>query len=555
MAEKILQSLHARPPRHASPRLPPAPGDRDPRARRARPGDRRGRARARSPAVLDMADPGRRRRSRCCSCLGILSGFGVRLGRVAPVLLVLGGFAVWNGYFILFEGLRRGQTPGKRIAGIRVVMDTGHAVTLGAAAARNLLRVADFLPPPYLIGLLLVAFHPRGKRLGDLVAGTIVSRDRPQEAPALERPRYAGEDGPPSIPELDDEDVPPAGAVRRAAGRAGPGRADPAGRGARGSAGRAPGVAGPERRGPPARAARRRAGPPAGRPVRAGRGRRRHPVRRAEAPPLGRVRAAGRACGRARASTASRPTSSPTSPPAIARSPPTWPGRAPTARIRPPCARLERLAAAGHNALYRDEREHLAPDLDRARARMPGGRGRGARGTCSSRSSPSSCRPRPASRCCASGRRSPPSCLPDVMLRRAEAGASRKAAGRGYVDVAPEDRALMASGIITNNVRVAIACFAGRHLPRRRLPGAAGLQRAGDRRLRGPLRQRRAARLPAHVHPGPRSARAVRHLGGGRGGLPAGALGRGAGTAEPVGRAGAERAAGGPDGRARRRCC
>ena len=74
----------------------------------------------------------------------------------------------WNGYFILFEGLGRGQTPGKRIVGIRVVMDTGHAVTMGAAAARNLLRVADFLPPPYLIGLLLVAFHPRGKRLGDL---------------------------------------------------------------------------------------------------------------------------------------------------------------------------------------------------------------------------------------------------------------------------------------------------------------------------------------------------------------------------------------------------
>jgi uncharacterized membrane protein SpoIIM required for sporulation len=51
--------------------------------------------------------------------------------------------------------------------------------------------------------------------------------------------------------------------------------------------------------------------------------------------------------------------------------------------------------------------------------------------------------------------------LPDVMLRRAEAGRARKAAGHGYVEVAPEDRALMASGIITNNVRVAIACFAG----------------------------------------------------------------------------------------------
>ena len=85
-------------------------------------------------------------------CLGILAGFGFTIGRVAPVLLVLGGFAAWNGYFILFEGLRRGQTPGKRVAGIRVVMDTGHPVSFGAAAARNLLRVADFLPPPYLTG-------------------------------------------------------------------------------------------------------------------------------------------------------------------------------------------------------------------------------------------------------------------------------------------------------------------------------------------------------------------------------------------------------------------
>jgi uncharacterized membrane protein SpoIIM required for sporulation len=51
--------------------------------------------------------------------------------------------------------------------------------------------------------------------------------------------------------------------------------------------------------------------------------------------------------------------------------------------------------------------------------------------------------------------------LPEVMLQRAEAGQSRKAAGQGYVDVAAEDRPLIASGIITNNVRVAVACFAG----------------------------------------------------------------------------------------------
>ena len=51
--------------------------------------------------------------------------------------------------------------------------------------------------------------------------------------------------------------------------------------------------------------------------------------------------------------------------------------------------------------------------------------------------------------------------LPEVLLERAEAGADRVAAGRRYVDIALQDRPLMASGIITNNVRVAIACFAG----------------------------------------------------------------------------------------------
>ena len=67
--------------------------------------------------------------------------------------------------------------------------------------------------------------------------------------------------------------------------------------------------------------------------------------------------------------------------------------------------------------------------------------------------------------------------LPEVMIERADAGAERMAEGRRYVDVAVEDRPLMASGIITNNVRVAIACFAGRDLPRHRLAGAAGIQR------------------------------------------------------------------------------
>src|SRR5688500_16667063 len=136
---------------------------------------------------------------------GVVAGFGVTFGSLGSALLLLLGFAVWNGYFILFEGLRQGQTPGKRIVGIRVVGDTGNAVGFGAAAVRNLLRIADFLPPPYLIGTLLVALHPRGKRLGDIVAGTVVARDRPTEAMArggARRPDAAPPGAVDLIPEL-----------------------------------------------------------------------------------------------------------------------------------------------------------------------------------------------------------------------------------------------------------------------------------------------------------------------------------------------------------------
>lgn len=107
------------------------------------------------------------------------------LGRLFYVVAI---FVLFWGYFTFFEAFRRGQTPGKRRAGIRVIRDTGHAITFGDAAARNLLRIADALPPPYLIGILFVAIHPRAKRLGDLVAGTVVVRDHPVEIPTPAAP-------------------------------------------------------------------------------------------------------------------------------------------------------------------------------------------------------------------------------------------------------------------------------------------------------------------------------------------------------------------------------
>jgi uncharacterized membrane protein SpoIIM required for sporulation/uncharacterized RDD family membrane protein YckC len=390
--------------------------------------------------------------------LTILAGYGVTVGRVGSVVLVLGAFVVWNGYFILFEGLRRGQTPGKRITGIRVVMDTGHAVSFGAAAARNLLRIADALPPPYLIGLLLVAFHPRGKRLGDLVAGTIVARDRPHEARSPVAV-VAGSDDTPSIPELNDEDfrVLSQFAARQA-------QLEPAARArlARGLAARLsdyPSVPGESDLAHllalhAAELARRQGGLAAR--GAAGAGTRFAAQKGARWDQFERL--AERAARDGLDSFASHEL------PDFAaryREVAADLARARTYRADPAVlARLERLAAAGHNALYRDERETwgrlwtaLARECPAAviEARryvlvafltfiVPAAAGFMV------------LHERPALAA---------ELIPEVMLRRAEAGRARKAAGQGYVTVAPEDRALMASGIITNNVRVAVACFAG----------------------------------------------------------------------------------------------
>lgn len=112
-------------------------------------------------------------------------------GRWAEAATILLASAVTFGYFAAFEAWWRGQTPGKRLVGIRVVRTTGHPVGIATATIRNLLRLADFLPPPYLGGMALILFHPRSQRLGDLAAGTLVVRDRPIDAPAAPRPAAA----------------------------------------------------------------------------------------------------------------------------------------------------------------------------------------------------------------------------------------------------------------------------------------------------------------------------------------------------------------------------
>jgi len=130
-------------------------------------------------------------------------GLETALGRWASALLyLLLSFALFA-YYILFEGLNHGRTPGKILLGIRVVMDTGRPITPAAAVLRNLVRAGEYaaLLLPAALTMLL---HRSNKRLGDLAAGTIVVRDHATEwrlAPAAAAGEEPVEVGPPELSE------------------------------------------------------------------------------------------------------------------------------------------------------------------------------------------------------------------------------------------------------------------------------------------------------------------------------------------------------------------
>lgn len=94
----------------------------------------------------------------------------------AIVILIV--FASLIGYFVICE-CTMGQTVGGRIVGLRVLQDNGRPVTVLSSFLRNLLRIIDILPFGYTVGLVVSFLHPQGKRLGDLLAGTVVIYDQP----------------------------------------------------------------------------------------------------------------------------------------------------------------------------------------------------------------------------------------------------------------------------------------------------------------------------------------------------------------------------------------
>lgn len=120
---------------------------------------------------------------------GVTSGASQFAASAALGIALAIGFLFVFGYFALFEGLWNGQTPGKRLLGIRVVKDRGEAIRLLDAVLRNLLRIADLVPGLYLVAVVSVLMSERNKRLGDLAAGTmVVEVDVPEAPESRERP-------------------------------------------------------------------------------------------------------------------------------------------------------------------------------------------------------------------------------------------------------------------------------------------------------------------------------------------------------------------------------
>ena len=103
------------------------------------------------------------------------------LALAGPATAILFAFCVYWGYFAVFEIFWSGRTPGKRLAGIRVIKESGRSINAYEAIARNVLRAIDFLPAMYGLGVVVMLLNRNSRRIGDYVAGTVVVHDRSTE--------------------------------------------------------------------------------------------------------------------------------------------------------------------------------------------------------------------------------------------------------------------------------------------------------------------------------------------------------------------------------------
>src|SRR5690349_18397863 len=145
-----------------------------------------------------------------------VSAIGLASSAAGSLLAALGGllaFAILWGYYIAFELLWNGQSPGKRAIGLRVVREGGRPITFVGSAIRNLIRIVDFLPAFYGIGVVVMFVDRRARRLGDLAGGTLVIKERhgvtleSLSGPSMAAPVPATPGAPSPVPTLANVDL------------------------------------------------------------------------------------------------------------------------------------------------------------------------------------------------------------------------------------------------------------------------------------------------------------------------------------------------------------
>jgi uncharacterized RDD family membrane protein YckC len=183
-----------------------------------------------TPEIVDLAYDVAGLGSRCLAAtidtlliLSVLGGLGTAVflvgqligesaGSLGLAVWSLLSFAIFWGYYLIFELIWGGQTPGKRALGLRAVREGGRPITPAASAIRNLVRIVDLLPFGYGLGAVVMFADRRSRRLGDLAAGTLVVREgaalslerlTSQLAPALVPPRAPDAPTTPLLPGLE----------------------------------------------------------------------------------------------------------------------------------------------------------------------------------------------------------------------------------------------------------------------------------------------------------------------------------------------------------------
>ncbi len=116
--------------------------------------------------------------------LGVVAMLGSSwLGGYVLAVYGVASFAIFLGYWIFFELRWQGRSPGKRLLGLRVVGERGLPLDFTQVVLRNILRPADFLPGAAGLAALYCSLQRHHRRLGDLVAGTLVIRERRPRRP------------------------------------------------------------------------------------------------------------------------------------------------------------------------------------------------------------------------------------------------------------------------------------------------------------------------------------------------------------------------------------